>query len=120
MIESLRGTFDKARFILRHDTIPEIVSEARELLIMNSRCLEGLFEKGLVTEERLAEIEQDEGLQSTYISFMERSQEGGEAAKEVSWKLLLIPLDEFGGWLEYQRRFYEKHWSLKLISPEDW
>ena len=119
MIEALKNTVDKVRFIIRHSTTPELASRARDVMLENQRLLDGMLERGMVTEERLTDIEEDSELQDYYFSVLKRARDGGKAAKEALFELFFLPPDELGGWFEYYRKSYEKRWNLKLISPED-
>ena len=119
MLEALRNTADKVLFAIRHSTTPEIATHAREVLLVNQNILDSMLEAGLVTEQRLEEIAQDNELKKRYASLLKRSQDGGKAKNDTFRDLSLLPPDELGGWFEYLRKMYEWRWGLKLISPED-
>ena len=119
MIEALKTTADKLVFYIRHETTPEIASYARTVFLFEKGLVDMMQRIGSVNEERLAEIGQDEDIQDMYFSLMKRARDGGKAAREVRSEVGMLPDDQLAGWCEYRRKFYERRWNIKLISPED-
>lgn len=117
--ERFRGGIDNVIFLLKHDSTPEIVERARKVVVQNEQILQGWLDAGLVTRERLQEIENDGELQQEYKTIMRHARDGGENADKAMQKLTNLPLDKQAGWLEYFRKFHEKRFTVNLLREEE-
>ncbi len=122
LVETLQGKlkegFENVRFLIQHDSTPEIVEQAREAVVRDDRCIQEWVDAGLFTRDRLQEIKDDKKLQQKYQTLMKNARDLRKNADEVKLEIMGLPIDQFAGWLEYFRKFHEQRFNINLLTGE--
>lgn len=110
---------DTTVFFFKHDSTPQVVERARKVVIQNEHILQGWLDDGLVTRDRLQEIEENEVLQKEYKIMMKHARDGGSNTEKALQELKSWPIDKQAGWLGYFRKFHKRRFNADLLREEE-
>jgi hypothetical protein len=114
------GLIQNLVFTLKHEGDASVVEKARNLFLVEQSFLKSDIRNGKVNVDDLNKISSNSVLQNKYQEIMRKARGFGRRTyiSAENGILSLTPVEE-AGWFDFQLRYYEKRWSLQLLSDEE-
>jgi hypothetical protein len=112
------GIFQNIAFVFKHDGDPAVVEMARNHFLEEQRFVKFDISIGIVTIDELKNIANDPVLQNRYKAIMHQAR-GYRTHTFAQTDIYDLTPKEVAGWLDFRLRYYEKRWSLRLLSDEE-
>jgi len=112
------GIFQNIAFIFNHDGDPAVVEMARNHFLEEQRIVKSEISIGMVTIDDLKNISNDPVLQKRYKTIMFKAR-GYRTHILAQMDIYAFTPKEDAGWLDFRLRYFEKRWSLQLLSDEE-
>jgi len=110
---------DKIRHMLPNNKRLREIDFVRKTLVESINITDLLIDEGIVDPVDLANIAKDKYMQIEYMNMMKMTFEGKISSKHVDDIIFQNNQTYYCGWIDFQKRYFEKKFQLKLISPTE-
>jgi hypothetical protein len=111
--------FEAISYLIPNNKQLREIDDVRKFLLEAKAITDALIDKGIVDPVDLANIAKDKYMQTDYLNMMKISFEGKIPSQYVERRFIENNQTFLCGWVDFQKRYFEKKFKLKLISPTE-